>query len=65
MSTEKQGLEGLRIDRTAAPARASKVWLLVVVLVLMVVAGGVLFWFQRPQPVAVRTEMVRMTTTGG
>ncbi len=65
MSTEKQGLEGLRIDRTVAPARASKVWLLVFVLVLMVVAGGVLFWLQRPQPVAVRTEMVRVTTTGG
>jgi multidrug efflux pump subunit AcrA (membrane-fusion protein) len=65
MSTEKQGLEGLRIDRTAVPARSSKAWLVVVALMLILAAGGILFWFQRPKPALVRTEAVRMTTTGG
>lgn len=65
MSSDKPTLDDLRIDRAAPVRRKSPVGL-IVGLVLLVVAGAVLFWwFNRPKPVPVRTVLVQESGGSG
>jgi HlyD family secretion protein len=64
MSLDKQTLDQLKIDRTAAPDRRSPFgWIAGIVLVLAI-AGGLLWWFTRPKPVLVRTVLVQPPSAG-
>jgi HlyD family secretion protein len=62
MNSDKATLEGLRIDRTQAPARSLPLWPVLVVLVLLA-AGGVAYWLiMRPQGIVVQTATVQSSS---
>jgi RND family efflux transporter MFP subunit len=60
MATEKASLDDLRIDRDSAAPRRSKLWLLVVALLLLAVVGAGALWL-RPEGKAVLTATARET----
>jgi RND family efflux transporter MFP subunit len=67
MSTDKEALDGLRIDRTRTRAGSRSVgpWLLAILL-LVIAAGGGVFWFvTRPKAAVVRTIAVQEKPGGG
>ncbi len=68
MSLDKQTLDGLRIDRGAAPSGTSRrravLRLIALLLVLLLGAGGLWLW-QRPVIPAVRTVVVTATAPAG
>jgi RND family efflux transporter MFP subunit len=65
MSTDKEALDGLRIDRTSARKRRVSPWLLLLLLLLLVF-GGAAFWFiKRPKTAVVRTVTVQEKSSGG
>jgi RND family efflux transporter MFP subunit len=65
MSTDKEALDGLRIDRTnMSKNRISLWWFLFLLLVLLL--SGAAFWFLgRPKAAIVRTISVREKSSGG
>lgn len=65
METKSPSLDALRIDRSQAPPRSGGRWWLWLLILLLVGAG--VWWFQRPKPPEVRTAtvQVRSTPTGG
>ena len=65
MSPNKQTLDELRIDRAAAPQGRSRGPLVAVALVVAVLILGLLWWFNRPKPVVVRTIVVQELAAGG
>ncbi|HYR57855.1 MAG TPA: biotin/lipoyl-binding protein, partial [Chthoniobacteraceae bacterium] len=65
MSSEKPTLDALRIDRGARPARETPPWLAPVVLAIVVVACGALWWLNRPKAAPVQTAIAREQASGG
>jgi RND family efflux transporter MFP subunit len=65
MSEEKYSLDQLRLDRSETEGPRSKRWIwgLVVLLVVLIAAGG--FWFARGRTVPVRTQVVRGSSSAG
>lgn len=64
MSTDKESLDGLRIDRTAK-RRSVSPWLFVILLFLLATGGGVFWFVTRPKAVVVRTTVVQEKSAGG
>ena len=65
MSSDKPTLEDLRIDRTQT-RRTKTPWLLLLVLAFVgLVAGGAVWWMNRPKPVPVRTAVVVQPGSAG
>ena len=65
MSTDKEALDGLRIDRTTARKRRVSPWLLLLLLLLLACGGGVVWLVKRPKAAVVRTMAVQEKTGGG
>src|SRR5690242_16612411 len=65
MSHDKEALEGLRIDRSAAKKRGISPWLLVILLLILAIAGGAFWMIKRPKATVVRTTVVREQSSGG
>jgi len=65
MSLDKQTLDELRIDRTAARRGGLSPGLVIGLLAVVIVAAAVLWWMNRPKPVAVRTFVVQAASSGG
>src|SRR5882724_8135412 len=65
MSPPKLSLDDLRIERSPKPDSPTRVWPVVIGLILLVLAGGVFWWFNRPKPLEVRTALVRESSSGG
>jgi len=65
MSTDKEALDGLRIDRTAVRRRRVSPWLLLVLLIFIGLGGGVIWFVQRPKAAVVRTMAVQEKVSGG
>ena len=59
MSADKSTLDELRIDRPSPGRGRLPVGLIAVVVVLLAVAGGVIWWFTRTRPAVVRTITVQ------
>src|SRR5881409_3415443 len=59
MSPDRQILDGLRIDRKAAPRRVPAVVLLLAILILVSAAVGAAWWFNGPKPLPVHTVVAR------
>ena len=64
MSLDTQTLDALRIDRASAPRGRPPVALIAVVLVVIALAAGAAWWFNRPKPIAVRTLVVQEAAAG-
>jgi len=64
MSPDKSTLDELRINRRSAPASKSRGWVIVVVLALLLVAGGVAWWLNQPKTVTVRTVAAQESAAG-
>jgi RND family efflux transporter MFP subunit len=65
MSADRPSLEGLRIDRSQAPDKRSlSIPLISAVVVLALVAIAAVWWFRRPQPIAVHIAPVREIAAG-
>jgi RND family efflux transporter MFP subunit len=59
MSSDKATLEGLRIDRTQAPARSVPPWLVILVLGLLALGGGAYWIMIQPNAAVVQTAIVK------
>lgn len=64
MSAEKVSLDGLRIDRTAIPKKERPAWLLPIIVILLVVAGGFTWWTMQPKPLAVDVAVAKEQSSG-
>lgn len=65
MSEPKPTLSDLRIERDAPPAASSWRWGVAGVLLVLLLAGGVVFWLQRPAARPVRTAVARAAADDG
>ena len=65
MSTDKQTLDQLRIDRGTTVRNRPRGGLLLGVVTVVVVVAGLLWWFNRPRTAEVRTIVVQETAGGG
>ena len=65
MSQERPSLAGLRIDRSAAPARQVPRSTMFFVAAAILVAAVLWWWLSRPKPAAVRTVAARELTSAG
>jgi HlyD family secretion protein len=65
MSPDRQTLDDLRIDRTAAPRGKTPVVLIVILLMVLVAAAGAIWWFTRTKAAVVRTVLVQQPASGG
>ncbi len=59
MSSERQALDDLRIDRASARRSKTPIVLLILLLLLAIVAAAVVWWMKRPKAVSVRTITVQ------
>jgi RND family efflux transporter MFP subunit len=65
MNADRPTLDGLRIDRTNAPRRKRLPGPVVAGLViLLLIAAGLTWWFNRAQPLAVHTATARSVASG-
>lgn len=64
MSPDKPTLDGLRIDRAAAPRRKLPVALVVTVVVVVGASIASVWWFSGPEAAAVRTIVVQQRESG-
>ncbi len=65
MSSDKQTLDELRIDRAANPRSASRSALIIAAAGALALVLALLWWFNRPKPTLVRTIVVREAASGG
>jgi HlyD family secretion protein len=65
MSSTKPSLEGLLIERKAAPEPKSSKWLIIVVIAVLLVAGTAFIWRSRTEAVPVQTALAREARSGG
>jgi HlyD family secretion protein len=65
MSPDKQSLDSLRIDRSAAPASRPGGVLWIVVVGIVIVLAVLFWWFNRPKAAEVRTVVVQESAAGG
>jgi len=65
MSLEKPTLDDLRIDRTQTRRTKAPLLLLLVLAFIGLIAGGAVWWMNRPKPVPVRTALVLQPGGGG
>jgi len=65
MATDKNNLDGLKIDRRAGERRGFAAWLAAGVGVLALALAGTGWWLLRSQAVEVRTALVRELEVGG
>jgi RND family efflux transporter MFP subunit len=65
MSPDRQTLDELRIDRSAAPQRGLAGWVILALLLLLVAGAGIFWWLKRPKPARVRTELVQAVAATG
>jgi RND family efflux transporter MFP subunit len=63
MAPPPPALEGLRINRAAAPPPRSRGWMVVAVIILLPGAAWAYFWFRQPKAVIVHTALVQETTS--
>src|SRR5690348_13666323 len=61
MSPPKPTLDDLRIERGAKPDRPVRIWPIVISIAALIIAGSVVWWLNRPKPIAVRTVLARET----
>lgn len=61
MSPPKPTLDDLRIERGAKPAKPFRIWPIVIFIAALVVVGLVVWWLNRPKPIAVRIVLARET----
>ena len=61
MSPPKPTLDDLRIERGAKPDRPVRIWPIAISIAALVVVGLVVWWLNRPKPIAVRTVLARET----
>jgi RND family efflux transporter MFP subunit len=61
MSPPKPTLDDLRIERGAKPAKPVRIWPIVISISALVVVGLVIWYLNRPKPIAVRTVLARET----
>ena len=64
MSLSKPSLDDLRIERSGQPESTSRIWPVVIALVVLAVAAGV-WWLQRPKPIEVHTALARAAAGPG
>jgi HlyD family secretion protein len=64
MSADKVSLDGLRIDRTAIPKTERPAWLLPIIVILLVLAGGITWWSLQPKPLAVEVAVAKEQSSG-
>lgn len=64
MSPDKHSLDDLRIDRTARRSSGTPIMLALLLFLGIGGAAGAKWWYSQPQPVTVKTQVVRETTTG-
>ena len=65
MSSTKATLDDLRIDRGAGSRPGKVSWIVGVVLLIAVAAGGMAWWIHRPAATEVRSVVAREVTTAG
>src|SRR5439155_5213005 len=65
MSTDRQTLDELRIDRAVEPRGGSRVGLILIACVLVILAAGAVWWFSRPKAAVVRTVVIQSTGVAG
>lgn len=66
MSTDKQTLDGLRIDRAAAPKKNNqRGWLLPAAFALIAVVAALVWWLTPARAAQVRTISVQQSDSGG
>jgi HlyD family secretion protein len=61
MSPPKPTLDDLRIERGGKPDRPVRIWPIVISIAALVVVGLVVWWLNRPKPIAVRIVLARET----
>jgi HlyD family secretion protein len=61
MSPPKPTLDDLRIERGAKPDRPVRIWPIIISIAALVMVGVVVWWLNRPKPIAVRTVLARET----
>jgi HlyD family secretion protein len=64
MSADKVSLDGLRIDRTAIPKKERPAWLLPIIVILLVLAGGITWWSLQPKPLALDVAVAKEQSAG-
>lgn len=65
MNPDKNTLEDLRIDRSAAPPARPRGPFIVGTLVIIAAAAVLIWWFTRPKPAVVRTVVIQESASGG
>jgi HlyD family secretion protein len=61
MSPPKPTLDDLRIERGAKPDKPVRIWPIVISISALIIVGLVVWWLNRPKPIAVRTVLARET----
>ncbi len=65
MSSDKSPLDELRIDRSVQAKPSSRSWTVAGLVILVMVGGGLAWWFNQPKVMEVQTFTVRETSPEG
>jgi RND family efflux transporter MFP subunit len=61
MSPPKPTLDDLRIERSAKPDKPFRIRPIIISILALIIVGLVVWWLNRPKPIAVRTVLARET----
>src|SRR4051794_9263380 len=61
MSPPKPTLDDLRIERSAKPDQPVRIWPIAISILALAIVALVVWWLNRPKPIAVRTVLARET----
>ena len=64
MSPDKKALDDLRIDRSGVRHRKPPIPLLATLALVLIIVGGLIWWFTRPKVALVRTIVAQESTAG-